>query len=247
MKIVATIEARMTSTRLPGKVLLPALGRPMLAHLTSRLKAVPSIDEIVLATTTNATDDVLAEFAERDGIALFRGSEDDVLGRVLCAAESKSADVIVEISGDCPIIDPDLIEQTIRTFKRNPQAAFAANATISSYPGGMDTAVFTLKALKTSAAMTDDTLDREHVCRFIVNHPELYPYVYLIAPPSLHWPEVCLTLDEPADYELIRTLIEHFGEDSPLFSCGDVIRALRQHPEWLTINPHVKRNDPRPT
>ena len=116
MKIVATIEARMTSSRLPGKVLLPALGRPMLAHLTSRLKSVPSIDEIVLATTVNSTDEVLVEFAEQDGIKVFRGSEEDVMSRVIGAAEFAQADVIVEITGDCPIIDPDLVEQIIRVL-----------------------------------------------------------------------------------------------------------------------------------
>ncbi|MGE4340104.1 MAG: NTP transferase domain-containing protein [Pigmentiphaga sp.] len=247
MKIIATVEARMTSSRLPGKVMMTALGRPMLAHLIRRLKAVPSLDGIVLATTVNATDDVLAEFAESEGIGVFRGSEEDVMGRVLGAAESAGADVIVEITGDCPLIDPDLVEQTIRVFRRNEKAVYCANSFISSYPDGMDTQVFTFDALKTSAAMTDDPLDREHVSRHIVQHPDLFPHVYLIAPPSLHWPGLGLTLDEPKDYDLISTLIEHFGEESPLFGCGDVIQALRQHPEWLEINSAVGRKDARPT
>ncbi len=246
MKIVATIEARMTSSRLPGKVMLPALGRPMLAHLTSRLKTVQSIDEIVLATTVNATDDVLAEFAEKDGIKVFRGSEEDVMARVIGAAESAQADVVVEITGDCPIIDPDLIEQTIRVFKRN-NAVYCANSFISSYPDGMDTQVFTLEALKKSFSMTADPQDREHVSRHIVKNPQLFPHVYLVAPPSLHWPGLGLTLDEPADYELIRTLIENLGKDNLLFGCGDVIRFLRANPQVLKINDMVQRNDARPT
>jgi spore coat polysaccharide biosynthesis protein SpsF len=246
MKIVATIEARMTSSRLPGKVMLPALGRPMLAHLTSRLKTVQSIDEIVLATTVNATDDVLAEFAEKDGIKVFRGSEEDVMARVIGAAESAQADVVVEITGDCPIIDPDLIEQTIRVFKRN-NAVYCANSFISSYPDGMDTQVITLEALKKSFSMTADPQDREHVSRHIVNNPQLFPHVYLVAPPSLHWPGLGLTLDEPADYELIRTLIENLGKDNLLFGCGDVIRFLRANPQVLKINDMVQRNDARPT
>jgi spore coat polysaccharide biosynthesis protein SpsF len=240
MKIVATIEARMTSSRLPGKVLLPALGRPMLSHLTSRLKAVPSIDEMVLATTINATDDPLVEFAKQDGIRWFRGSEDDVMGRVIGAAESVSADVVVEITGDCPIIDPDLIEQTIQVYKFN-KAEFASNSAIRCYPDGMDTQVFALDALKRSAAMTADPLDREHVTRHIINHPELFTHVYLVAPPSLHWPDLGLTLDERSDYELVRTLIEYFGNDEAHFGCGDVIHALRQHPEWVAINENVRR------
>lgn len=247
MKIVATIEARMTSSRLPGKVLLPALGKPMLAHLTARLKAVPSIQSIVLATTVNATDNVLAEFAQTAGIKLFRGSEEDVMSRVIGAAESAQADVVVEITGDCPIIDPDLVEQTIRVFRRNEGAVYCSNSFISSYPDGMSTQVMTLEALKKSFSMTEEPLDREHVSRHILQNPQLFPPVYLIAPPSLHWPGLGLTLDEPSDYVLIRTLIEHLGGDNPLFGCGEVIRYLRANPQLLKINDMVHRKDPRPT
>lgn len=246
MKIVATIEARMTSSRLPGKVLLPAAGRPMLGHLVRRLRAAASIDEIVLATTVNASDDVLAEYAASEGVSVFRGSEDDVMERVVGAADAAKADVVVEITGDCPIIDPDLVEQTIRVFMRNG-AAYVANSVVSSYPDGMDTQVFALETLKRSAAMTADPLDREHVSRHIIQHPELFPALYLIAPPSLHWPGLGLTLDEPADYELIRRIIEEFDATSPLFSCADVIRLLRSRPEWLEINGSVLRRDARPT
>lgn len=245
MKIVATIEARMNSSRLPGKVLLPALEKPMLEHLTRRLKAVSSIDEIVLATSTNAVDDVLADFALKDGISLFRGSEADVMGRVLGAAESVDADVIVEITGDCPVIDPDLVEQTIQVFSRN-KATYTANSFISSYPDGMDTQVFTTEALKKSASMTNDPLDREHVSRHMVNNPEIFRHVYLVAPPSLQWPGLGLTLDEPADYKLLKLLIEHLGSIDPLFGCGAIIKAFREHPEWLEINNSVSRTHIRP-
>jgi spore coat polysaccharide biosynthesis protein SpsF len=105
MTTVATIEARMTSSRLPGKVLLEANGKPLLGHLVQRLKAVPSIDKICLATTTNSTDDVLVDFAYKENISVYRGSESDVLSRVVGAAESVGATIIVEITGDCPIID----------------------------------------------------------------------------------------------------------------------------------------------
>ncbi|MBG0749235.1 MAG: NTP transferase domain-containing protein [Planktothrix agardhii KL2] len=157
MKIVATIEARMTSSRLPGKVLLPAMGKPMLYHLVNRLKAVPSINEIVLATTINATDDVLIDFSKQESILSYRGSEEDVMSRVIGAAETADADVIVEITGDCPIIDPDLVEQTIQMYLHH-EAAYASNTHISSYPDGMDTQVFSLESLKRSSAMTDAPL-----------------------------------------------------------------------------------------
>lgn len=241
MKVVATIEARMTSSRLPGKVLLPALGKPMLHHLIQRLRAVPSIDEIVIATTTNATDDVLVQFAAHEGVFVSRGSEDDVMGRVIGAAQSRNADVIVEITGDCPIIDPDIVEQTIRVFFHNQSAVYASNGHFRSYPDGMDTQVFHLETLMRSASMTNDALDREHVTLHIRNHPELFPAVHLIAPPSMHWPELGLTLDEPADYRLLTKIIEALAPIDPLFGCLDVLRLLKQNPDWVAINRDVTR------
>lgn len=240
MKVVATIEARMTSTRLPGKVLLPALGRPMLHHLVKRLRAVPSIDDVVLATTTNATDDPLADFAEAEGLAAFRGSEDDVMARVIGAAEHGGADVVVEITGDCPIIDPDLVDQTIRMFLHH-DADYVSNALVRSYPDGMDTQVFRLETLKKSAQMTSDPLDREHVSRHMCRHPELFSRVHLVAPPSLHWPKLGLTLDEVADYQLLKRIIETLGPADPLFGCHDAIQLLKANPEWVEINRAVVR------
>lgn len=240
MRIVATIEARMTSSRLPGKVLLTALGQPMLRHLVRRLKAVPSLDGIVLATTINRDDDVLEAFAKEESIGCYRGSEDDVMTRVIGAAKSGNADVVVEITGDCPIIDPQIVEQIIRVYRSN-NAAYVSNAEVRSYPDGMDTQVFRLETLERSASMTDDRLDHEHVTLHIRKHPELFPPIHVVAPPELHWPELGLTLDEPADYELLSRIIEHFGGQQPLFSCLDVVRLLRAHPEWVDINREVLR------
>ncbi|MCE5181775.1 MAG: glycosyltransferase family protein [Anaerolineaceae bacterium] len=240
MKIIATIEARMTSSRLPGKVLLQAAGQPMLEHLVNRLRAVPSLDGIVLATTVNVTDDVLEEFSRHVGIGCYRGSEDDVMMRVIGAAESVGADVVVEITGDCPIIDPQIVEQTIRMFKAH-QADYVSNAQIRSYPDGMDTQVFRLATLRRSAELTDEALDHEHVTLHIRNHPEIFSHVHLVAPPEIHWPELGLTLDELKDYELLKKVIEHFEPADSLFSCLDVVRLLRQRPDWVAINQAVVR------
>ena len=160
MKIFAIVEARMTSSRLPGKVLLEADGKPMLEHLINRLKSIKLLTGIVLATTTNQDDDVLERFSKKHEIELYRGSEDDVMMRVIEAAESVKADIVVEITGDCPVIDPQIVEQTIRTFKVN-NADYVSNNNIKSYPDGMDTQVFWLDTLKKSASMTDNKLDHE--------------------------------------------------------------------------------------
>lgn len=240
MKITATIEARMTSSRLPGKVLLEAGGKPMLAHLVSRLRAAPSIDQIVLATTVNPADAPLVEFAKEHGILCHLGSENDVMGRVIGAAESVATDLVVEITGDCPIIDPGLVEQCIRIFLNN-DCDYASNAHIRSYPDGMDVQVFRLDTLKRSAALTSDALDREHVTLHIRNHPELFRNLHIVAKPDEHWPELGLTLDEEADYRLLKHLIEHFGPENPHFSCRDAINHLKGRPDLVAINQQVRR------
>ena len=230
----------MTSSRLPGKVLLPAAGKPMLAHLVRRLQAVASIDGIVVATTTNQTDEVLKNFAKNRDLAFFRGSEEDVMQRVIGAAESVGADVVVEITGDCPVIDPDLIEQAILEFKTK-QTDYVSNCHIQTYPDGMAVQVFRLDTLKRSAAMTDDALDHEHVTLHIRNNPQIFSHLYLLAPPELHWPQLGLTLDEPRDYELLKKIIEYFEPVNPLFGCRDVIELLKSKPDWVAINQAVVR------
>lgn len=230
----------MTSSRLPGKVLLPVLGLPMLHYLIDRLRAVPSLDGIVLATTTNEDDDVLEEYALKQNISCFRGSEHDVMSRVIGAAELVNADIVVEITADCPIIDPQIIEQVIRIYENN-NVDYVSNNNVRSYPDGMDVQVFSLDTLKKSSSMTEAALDHEHVTLHIRNNPHLFSRINLIAPPRLHWPELAVTLDELADYNLIRLIIEHFSHDCLGFSCLDIIGFVRNNPKLEVINKHVHR------
>lgn len=241
MKIVATIEARMTSKRLPGKVLLPVYNSHMLDVLVKRLKQVQALNDIVLATTTNPEDDVLVDYAVNNDLHFYRGSEENVMSRVLEAARSVQADVIVEITADCPIIDPGIIEQVIQTYLYN-KADYVNNVIVRSYPDGMDVQVFSYAVLEKSFSLTSDPEDLEHVSLHICRHPELFRHINLIAPKDLYWPGLGLTLDEPDDYKLLRKIIEHFKADST-FSCGDVIDLLNEKPDWLTLNKHVKRRE----
>ena len=240
MRIVATIEARMTSTRLPGKVMLQVLGKPMLHYLVERLKKVPSIDEIILATTVNSDDDILVEFAKEENIKYFRGSEEDVMLRVVEAADSVGADIVVEITGDCPIIDPQIVEQTILMYMAN-NADYVSNGHVRSFPDGMDTQVFALDILKKSLSMTNELLDHEHVTLHIRDNPQLFTKINFVAPPELDWPELGLTLDEQHDYNLLKIIIEHFSQESILFSCLDVVQFLRSRPDLVAINNNVLR------
>lgn len=240
MKTVATIEARMTSSRLPGKVLFQAAGKPMLEHLVNRLKSVQSLDEIVLATTINHTDDQLEMFAKAMDICIYRGSENDVMNRVICAGESVKADILVETTGDCPILDPQLVEQAISIFNSN-EVDYVSNAHVRSYPDGMDVQVLKLATLKHSLELTDNKLDHEHVTLHIRNNPDIYSKINIVSPPETFWPNLGLTLDEQSDYELLKIIIEHFEPINPLFSCREVVSFLQTHPELLEINKSVVR------
>jgi spore coat polysaccharide biosynthesis protein SpsF len=239
-KIVAIIEARMTSTRLPGKHMLLVNGKPIIGHLINRLKSVTLIDEIVMATTSNDSDDMLVELSEKMGISYYRGSEEDVMERVLFAATFFGADTIVGITGDCPVIDPLLIEQTIQTFICN-DCDYVDNMQNPGYPGGMNTTVYKLESLKKSRNLTNSKLDFEHVTSHISRNPQLFRHIYLVPPKDLYWPELKLELDEKLDYDLLKKIIEYFGDENQLFSCREIIELLRSKVEWANINKDVYR------
>ena len=239
-RIVATIEARMTSKRLPGKVLLPVLGKPILYYLVERLKAVDLIHNIVLATTHNPQDDILEKFALDNDIDCFRGSEDDVMARVLSAGEKAEADILVEITGDCPLIDIQITDQVIETYL-NHEVDYVSNCHIRSYPDGMDVQVFSLKNLKISASMTQCPLDREHVTLHMRNNPHIFSRISLIAPKRIRKPKLGLTLDEIEDYRVINNIFEALYPNNKYFSCEDIMDFLDLHPQIPLINKDVQR------
>lgn len=238
-RIVATIEARMTSTRLPGKVLKEAVGKPMLALMVERLKQVPSLDDVVIATTTNATDDPVVDLAEALGIGYFRGSEHDVMGRVLGTARAHDIDVIVETTGDCPLIDPDIVERCVQTYFQS-DVDYLSNALDRSFPIGMDTQVFAADILADAESRTDDVHDREHVSLFIYSNPQMYSLKNVSAPADLTEPKLALTLDTAEDFELIRQVFEELYPINPEFRLADIFALLQRRPELREINAHVR-------
>ena len=238
--IAATIEARMSSSRLPGKVLLDAAGKPMLSHLVSRLKKVSSIDHIVLATTDNVADDILQNFASLNDISCWRGSENNVMKRVLEAAESVQADIIVEITGDCPLVDPQIVEQMIQIYLHN-DVDYVSNNKKPSFPDGMDVQIIKYSSLKHSYNNTKDALDYEHVTYHIKRNSHIYRTINFMSPPATHWPDLGLTLDEDPDYQLLSKIIEHFEEQRCDFSCLDIINYLKSNPSLVSLNSEVKR------
>ena len=240
MVVVATIEARMTSKRLPGKVMAECMGITMLERLVTRLRSVSNIDEIVIATTTNSEDDILVELASNLGVRFFRGSEDNVFDRVIQAALFARADTVVEITGDCPLLDPVLVEQMVEIFRFN-SCDYLSNCESPSFPAGMEIQVVSLQALVKSYQMTDSVLDREHVTLHIRKNPELFRQMHLIAPLGLRFPEFSVTLDESADLEVIRAVIENLETSNPLFGCENIIHFLNQNQNIAKLNMNVTR------
>lgn len=234
-RVLATIEARMTSSRLPGKVLAEIAGRPALTLMIERLRRVPSLDGIVIATTVNATDDPIVDLAGRLGVGCFRGSEEDVLLRVLGAAEAHFIDVIVETTGDCPLIDPAVVERTIQAYRASG-IDYVSNVLRRSYPIGMDTQVFARSVLADVASRTSDPFDHEHVSVFIYRHPELYSLLNVAAPARQNDPALRLTLDTPEDLRLLRAVADIVG---PAGDLDAIISLLRDKPSLRDFNNHV--------
>ncbi|MEK7613215.1 MAG: glycosyltransferase family protein [Patescibacteria group bacterium] len=240
-RIVATIEARMTSTRLPGKVLMPLVGKPVLQHIIERLQRSQYVDVICLATTTNKTDDPTAALAEDLGVAVFRGSEEDVLGRVLGAAQSVRADLIVEVSGDCPAIDHRDIDRGIEEFFKSG-AEYVANNIEATYPtGGFEVIIFRTSALAEVAAIVKEPIYRTHVSYYFATHPEKYRQQNFKAPLKATAPELRVVLDEKADYELLNKVFESLYPLTPDFGAEDVVQFLKANPQVAALNSNVRR------
>lgn len=244
MKTDAIIEARMTSSRLPGKVLLPIMGRPMLELLIERLKRSKYLDEIVVATTTNRTDDPIEELTSHLGIGCFRGSEEDVLSRVLGAAHASKTDVIVEITGDCPLIDPDTLDTVIETYRAS-DADYVSNFLQRTYPRGMETQVFSTVVLEKVANLTQDPVDHEHVSLYIYEHPEIFTLINVESDlPEKEW-DIRLTVDTEEDFRLIKAIYELLYPQNPAFTLMDIMVLLEKRQDLLEINQNIQQKKVR--
>jgi len=239
-KIVATIEARFASTRLPGKTLLEICGKPTLELVIERLKMSKFIDQIVVATTVNKDCDDIEELAKRNGVGCFRGSEDDVLDRVLQAAKVYQADIIVEITGDETLIDPVLVDDTIRYYLDN-NFDYVSNILDRRYPRGLDTQVFSTDVLEEVAGITNDPADRENVSLYIYEHPEKYSLGSVKAPDDLNRPDWRWTLDTKEDFEFLKTVYEALYPGNNAFHTRDIFDYLANNPNVIEINKEIKQ------
>ncbi|CAO3432840.1 cytidylyltransferase domain-containing protein [Azospirillum doebereinerae] len=243
-RIVAISQARMTSTRLPGKVLLEAAGKPLLAHHLERLSRSPGLDAVVLATTVNATDDPLAERAGALGVAVFRGDEHDVLGRFAGAAAMAGADLVVRVTADCPLIDPDLVGALVAAFlagrRETPPLDYLSIDSVR-YPRGLDAEILTRAALDEAARLATDPAEREHVTPYVYNRPNRFRLGEALHPETDPGETHRWCVDEAPDYELVRRILEALSPVDPQFGWRDCCRVLREHPDWLDINRSVRQ------
>jgi spore coat polysaccharide biosynthesis protein SpsF len=256
MKTVAIIQARMGSSRLPGKVLLDIAGKPMMQRVIERTQRAHSLDSVTVATTTDPTDDPVAAFAASIGIPCTRGSLHDVLDRYYQAAKTHQADVIVRITADCPVVDPEVIDQTVRLVTENSAFDFSCNRLPPpfgrTFPIGLDVEACTFAALQRAWQESTETFHREHVMPFIYEGTRLAlrtpriaegvsPRGFRIAQlhhqpdyGSLRW-----TVDTPEDLVFMREIFTRLGNKTD-FTWYDVLEIIQQHPELAQINAAVR-------
>lgn len=239
-RTVAVIQARLTSTRLPAKVLKPLGSKEVLRHVVDRLAHCRVIDEVVIATTTDSADDSLVAFCQHHGLTYFRGDRNDVLSRFYHCATKYDAAAVVRVTSDNPLVDPTVVDRTIALF-REKSADYAANNLRKCFPHGLDVEVIGFSALAQSYQRADKAPEREHVTQYVRHRPETYRLEHLDA--GGDWQDIRLTLDHDDDYQLIALVMRLLGEQADfqaiidLFSEFPALRRLndfarQQHAEY---------------
>jgi spore coat polysaccharide biosynthesis protein SpsF len=241
VKTVAIIQARMGSNRLPGKVLKPILGRPMLWHIVQRVRAIPSITEVVVAVPDDEANGVLRSFCSNNGIAFFAGSETDVLDRYYQAAKQFEADPVLRVTADCPLVDPKLIERLIGAYESGGYdhigIAAGAGAQLLDkklFPDGLDAECFGFSALERSWHAATDPRDREHVTRYMWSNKNIFRCGNITA--DVDFPKLRLTVDHPEDFELITKIYEALYSERRPFELSEVISFLKNNPGVSNLN-----------
>lgn len=237
MRVVAIVQARMASTRLPGKVLRDLGGQTMLARIASRLRRSALLDTVMVATTTERRDEAIVEECRRLGVKVFRGSEQDVLDRFYQAAQQAGADAVVRVTGDCPFADPALIDELLRAFLQQ-RPDYASNCVTRSYPRGLDVEAVTFGALSRAWREARLPYQRAHVTPYLYENPARFSLHLVTAAEDCS--ELRWTVDTPEDLELARAVYSHFGNLDD-FGWRDVLRLMVEQPELAQLNCHVRQ------
>lgn len=238
MRIIGIVQARMGSSRLPGKVLMEINGMPMIHWVLSRSLASKDMTSIVVATSISPSDDILANWLDKNGYNIFRGSENDVLSRYYECAKKIKADLIVRITADDPLKDAAIIDKAISFFKENPNLDYVSNTIKPTYPEGLDIEVMTFDCLQRLHVCSVLASEREHVTAYITHNPSEFNVINFESKEDLslwRW-----TVDKPADFEFVKKIFEKF-ESNPLASSEKIIDFIKEHPELLDINSGTER------
>lgn len=238
--MLAILQARCSSSRLPGKVLKPLVGEPMLARHIERLRRSRQISTLLVATSTDVSDDPLAALCLRLDVQCHRGSLDDVLDRFFRAAEPLAPEHLIRLTGDCPLADPDVIDATI-AFHLDGGYDYTSNAIQPTFPDGLDVEVFRFACLRDAWNEASLQSEREHVTSFIYRRPERYRIGHYKQANDLSW--LRWTVDEPADFAMVQAVYEALYPSNPQFTTTDVLHLLAEHPEIARINADITRNE----
>jgi spore coat polysaccharide biosynthesis protein SpsF len=237
--IAAIIQARMTSTRLPGKIMLKTCNKTFLHHMIDRVKHSKTLDKIVIATTINKTDDVIEIFCRENDIFCYRGSEEDLLDRYKMAADAVSADLVVRLTSDTPLMDPTVIDKIVNIYQNNQYDLVSNNLPLPrTYPDGMNVEVFSHKILNEIHKEAKKHSDREHVTFFLTMHPEKYKIHRVDY--EIDISKYRFNLDYSEDYDFLKSVFEGMYHSNPLFTLEDIIEWLNEHPEILKLNKDIK-------
>lgn len=237
--ILAILQARMSSTRLPGKVMADVLGMPMIGRQLERLARCKQIDKLVVATSDDASDDPLANWCTENGIALYRGSLRDVLARFSSAAKAYKPTQVVRLTADCPLADPSVIDQLIEQHLRG-NFDYSNNCWHPTFPDGLDAEIVTAPWLEKLSQVASTAMEREHVTYYFQAHKDDIRWSELKRNPPR--PELRLTVDNPEDLALVRQIYQALYPANPAFTTQDVIDYLDQHPDLAQSNQHLVRN-----
>ncbi|QYK69659.1 MULTISPECIES: cytidylyltransferase domain-containing protein [Paenibacillus] len=237
MNIVAIIQARMGSTRLPGKVSLDLLGVTVLERVVERIKKVKQINKIVVATTDLTADETIVNLAHKAEVEVYRGSESDVLKRYYEAAVTYNADVIIRITSDCPVIDPVIIDELIKNYIMGSYD-YVSNTIERSYPRGLDAEVFSFASLEKAHLEAKSTEQREHVTPYIYQNPDRFSMLSVTC--AKDYSNYRWTLDTTEDWELIQQIYTYF-KDWDSFNWQDIVELMETRPEIALINSHVEQ------
>ena len=236
--ILAILQARTSSNRLPGKVLLPLLGRPMILHELDRIVHSREIDKVVLATSTEESDDALAFKVESEGFPVYRGSLHDVLGRYYACAKEYMPAHVVRFTGDCPVIDWRLADEVIR---RHMDEGNEYTRTSERFPDGLDTEIMTFQALKKAHENAQLLSEREHVTLYLRSHPESFRLGEVEAQED--WASLRWTVDEAVDFALMKRIFSLLYPVQPDFSMEDILDLIKKHPALAQYNAGILRNE----